>query len=45
MEKVKAATKSLRAVHEINVYVKPEENRAYYVAKKTKGEEVGSVEI
>lgn len=45
MEKVKAATKSLRAVKEISIYVKPEENRAYYVAKKTKGEEVGSVEI
>ncbi|MCI8893403.1 MAG: hypothetical protein HFI42_13800 [Lachnospiraceae bacterium] len=45
MDKVKAATKSLRAVHEINIYVKPEENRAYYVAKKTRGEEVGSVEL
>lgn len=45
VDKVKTATKSLRAVHEINIYVKPEENRAYYVAKKTKGEEVGSVEI
>lgn len=45
VDKVKTATKSLRAVHEVNIYVKPEEGRAYYVAKKTKGEEVGSVEL
>lgn len=45
LEKVRAATKSIRAVREVSVYVKPEEHRAYYVARKTRGEAVGSIEI